>query len=222
MSEKDNSHIENPNIPGNVDEYIAKYRSAVSMNPECGNSHYNLAVGYLGKGMHAEAEKELHAAIDCSPSLAEAYVQLGGLALARGDLEGCLDWNKRAVNSRAGFSEGYGNLGFVYMQMGEAELAIKNLQKAIAYNSRFIQAYVTLASAYYASGLVDESIAASEKALSLDENFAVAHNNLAIAYLEKGDFAMAEKHCVEAGKHGYAVADEIRADIAAGLAGSQA
>ena len=32
-----------------VDEYIATHKEAIGQNPECGNSHYNLAVALIGK-----------------------------------------------------------------------------------------------------------------------------------------------------------------------------
>ena len=110
----------------NAEEYIAQQRLALAANPDCGTTHYNLAVALLGQKKNDEAEKELIAAIECSPTLAEAYVQLGGLCLQRGDLDGCLEYNQRAVRSRAGFSEGYGNIGFVHLQRGEVEEAIRD------------------------------------------------------------------------------------------------
>ncbi|MFP4474176.1 MAG: tetratricopeptide repeat protein [Desulfatibacillaceae bacterium] len=210
MADQENN---NPNIPRTADEYINIYRAAVAKNPECGTSRYNLAIGLIGKQLYEEAEQQLYAAIENSPSLAEAYVQLGGLCLARGDLDGCQDWNQRAIKARAGFSEGYGNLGFVHMQKGEPEKAEWYLKKAIAYNAHFIQAFVTLATAYYAQGLVDESIAACEKALSLDETFAVAHNNLAIAYVDKGDYEKAIKHADLAREYGFDVPEGLMKDL---------
>ena len=36
-------------LPKDVNEYTAIHKSAVEKNPECGNSHYNLAIGYLGQ-----------------------------------------------------------------------------------------------------------------------------------------------------------------------------
>ena len=131
----------------NVEAFIASQRQALAANPECGTTHYNLAVGLLGQRNFEEAEKELLEAVQCSPNLAEAYVQLGGICLHRGDLEGCLDYNKKAVHSRAGFSEGYANIGFVHMQKGEVDEAIYALEKAIKYNAKFLQAYATLANA---------------------------------------------------------------------------
>ncbi len=197
----------------NVEEYIARQRSALAANPDCGISHYNLAVGLLGQKKYDEAENELFQAIECSPTLAEAYVQLGGIRLQRGDLEGCLEFNKKAIHARAGFAEGYGNIGFVYLQQGKLDEAIAALQKAIQYNNHFLQAYTTLANAYLMKGLVAESIEANQKVLSIEPNFAIAHNNLAIAYLEAGQPQAAIVHCDKAIEFGYSVAPEILKEL---------
>jgi len=197
----------------NAEEYIAQQRAAIASNPECGTSHYNLAVALLGIEKYDEAENELNAAIDCSPNLAEAYVQLGGLCLQRGDLDACLAYNKHATKVRSGFSEGHGNIGFVHLQMGNVDEAIKSLQKAITYNSKFLQAYATLANAYLMKGLIKESIVTNLKVLKLEPSFAIAHNNLAIAYLENEEYDMAVKHCDKAIELGYEVAPEILKEI---------
>ena len=197
----------------NVEEYIARQRAAIAANPECGTSHYNLAIGLLGQQKFDEAESALLEAIENSPTLAEAFVQLGGIRLSKGDLDGCLDYNIRATQTRAGFSEGYGNIGFVQLQKGEVDDAIKNLQKAIAYNSNFLQAYATLANAYLMKGLVAESIEANKKALKIEPDFPVAHYNLAIAYLEKEEGAKAVVHFDKAKALGFEVAPEIAREI---------
>ena len=193
----------------NVDEYIAQQRAAIAANPDCGTSHYNLAVALLGQKKYDEAEKELHESIQCSPSLAEAYVQLGGISFQRGDLDGCLAYNKRATRVRAGFAEGYGNIGFVNLQKGNIGEAIAALEKAVVYNSKYLQAYTNLANAYLLDGMVDKSIETSLKVIELEPSFAIAHNNLAIAYLEKGEKDLAKKHCDRAVDLGYEVAPEI-------------
>jgi tetratricopeptide (TPR) repeat protein len=197
----------------NAQEYVAQQRAAIAANPECGTSRYNLAVALIGLKEYDEAETELLEAVSCSPTLAEAYVQLGGICLEREDIDGCLDYNQRAVKTRAGFSEGWGNIGFVQLQKGEVDEAIRALKKAITYNSTFIQAYTTLANAYLMKGLVTESIEANLKALELQPNFAVAHNNLTIGYLEKKEFDKAAKHCDRAKELGYEVAPEILKEV---------
>lgn len=212
------------NLPPNADEHIAQLKAQLKGNAECGTTHYNLAVALMGKQEYAEAEKELHEAIDCSPTLAEAYVLLGGICLQRGDLEGCYRFNQRAVKARAGFAEGYGNMAFVLLQLVDGkdakedeekvDKAIKNLKKAIIHNKKFVQAYTTLGTAYFMKGLVKEGIKANLEAVDVAPEFPIAHNNLAVAYLEIKDYEKAVFHCDKAESLGYEVAQELKDELA--------
>ena len=212
------------NLPKNADEQIARLRQALTQNSECGTTHYNLAVALMGKQEYAEAEQVLHDAIECSPTLSEAYVLLGGICLQRGDLEGCYRFNQRATKARAGFAEGYGNMAFVLLQLVDGknpkedeekvDKAIKNLKKAIIHNKNFIQAYTTLGTAYFMKGLVEEGIKANLEALNIESNFPIAHNNLAVAYLEIKDYEKAILHCDKAVKLGFDVAPELLDELA--------
>ncbi len=196
-----------------VEEYIEEQRAALAANADCGMTHYNLATALLSLHRFDEAEKEFNEAIRCSPTFAEAYVQLGGICLNRGDLDGCLAYNKQSTQVRAGFAEGYGNIGFVQLQKGNVEEAIAALEKAVKFNKRFIQAYTTMGNAYLFMGDVDKCIENNLKALEIEPEFAVAHNNLVIAYLEKGMHDKAIEHFRKAKALGYAVAPEIEAEI---------
>ena len=197
----------------NVEEYIAQQRAFIAQNPDCGNSHYNLAVALVGQQKDDEAEKDLHDALDCSSNMAEAYVLLGGIALQRGDLEGCLKNNKMSVKARPGFSEGYGYIGFVELKRVKIDVAIKNLERATKFNFRYIQAFANLANAYLMKGLIDESIETSKKANQHNADFATAHNNLAISYLEKEAYDLAVEHADKAVELGYEMAPEILSEI---------
>ncbi|MDY0163773.1 tetratricopeptide repeat protein [Desulfobotulus sp.] len=199
----------------NADEYIAQQRMALASNAECGATHYNLAVALMGQKKYEEAESHLHEAISCSPNLAEAFVQLGGICLQRGDVEGCLHYNKRSIKARAGFAPGYANIGFLELQNGNVDEAIKNLQKAIVFNSRHIQAYTTLASALLAKGLVDECIEACMKAIEIQPDFPISYNNLAVAYLEKKDYEKAIENADKAESLGYPIAEGLKKELEA-------
>lgn len=215
---------QNKNLSNNADEYIAKLKNQIVQNEECGTTHYNLAVAYMGKQEYVEAEKELYDAIDCSPTLSEAYVLLGGICLQRKDLEGCYRFNQRATKARAGFAEGYGNMAFVLLQLIDGkdpkedeekmDKAIKNLKKAIIHNKNFIQAYTTLGTAYFMKGLIPEGIKANLQAIKIQPEFPVAHNNLAVAYLENKEFEKAVEHCDKAEKFGFEVAQELKDELA--------
>nr|WP_320015253.1 tetratricopeptide repeat protein [uncultured Desulfobacter sp.] len=211
-------------LPQNADEQIALLRQSLVQNAECGTTHYNLAVALIGKQEFVEAESVLHDAIDCSPTLAEAYVQLGGICLQRGDIEGCYRFNQRATKARAGFAEGYANMGFVLLQLVDGknakedeekvDKAIKNLKKAIIHNKNFVQAYTTLGTAYFMKGLVEEGIKANLQALSVQPQFPIAHNNLAVAYLELKDYKQAIKHCDIAVDLGFEVNQSLIDELA--------
>ena len=212
------------NLPKDADEHIARLRNQLVQNDECGTTHYNLAVALLGKQEFVEAEEELHDAVDRSPTLAEAYVLLGGICLQRGDLEGCYRFNQRATKARAGFAEGYGNMAFVLLQLIDGknqkedeekmDKAIKNLKKAIIHNKNFVQAFTTLGTAYFMKGLVKEGIKANLEAIEIQPEFPVAHNNLAVAYLETGEFDKAVAHCDKAEELGFEVAKELKDELA--------
>lgn len=206
------------------DEYIEKLRSQLKENTECGTTHYNLAVALMGKQEYDAAEKALHDAVESSPSLAEAYVLLGGICLQRNDLEGCLRYNKYATKARAGFAEGYANIGFVLLQLIDGkdekadeeklDLAITNLQKAVIHNANFVQAYTTLGNAYLMKGLVYESIQANLEAVRIQPEFPIAHNNLAVGYLQNKEYELAIVHCDKAESLGFRVAEAMKQELA--------
>ncbi|GAB6143892.1 tetratricopeptide repeat protein [Desulfocicer niacini] len=214
----------NPQKPSDSDSYIDQLKSQITDNTECGNNHYNLAVALMGKQEYDEAEKALHDAVECSPNLAEAYVLLGGICLQRGDVEGCLRYNRYAVKARAGFAEGYGNIGFVLLQLVDGknpeedqekiDTAIKNLRKAVVHNAKFVQAFTTLGNAYYMKGLLDEGIKANLEAVKIQPEFPIAHNNLSVGYLQKKEYEKAIEHCDIAISLGYEVPEALKAELA--------
>ena len=100
----------------NIDEYIRDLQAEIRQNDQCANHYYNLGVALLSKGDFVEAESAFLDAVRNSPHLAEAYIQLGGICMQRGDLEGCLRYNHEAANCRAKFAVPWSNIGFVHLQ----------------------------------------------------------------------------------------------------------
>ena len=86
-----------------LDEYIADLKAEIAQNEQCATHYYNLGLALLTKRDFVAAEEALLNAVRNSPHLAEAYVQLGGICLERGDLDGCLRYNEEAANCRAKF-----------------------------------------------------------------------------------------------------------------------
>ena len=93
-----------------LDEYIADLKAEIAQNEQCATHYYNLGLALLTKRDFVAAEEALLNAVRNSPHLAEAYVQLGGICLERGDLDGCLRYNEEAANCRAKFPVPWGNI----------------------------------------------------------------------------------------------------------------
>lgn len=198
-----------------IDEYIADLKTEIASNEQCANHHYNLAVALLSKRDFVGAEESFLSAVRNSPRMAEAYVQLGGICLERGDLDGCLRYNEEAANCRAKFPVPWGNIGFVHLQRGEPAKAIPALTKAIKWDANFVQAINALATAHFMEGDYDASIEASNKAIKIAPTFAPAWNNLALALFEKHEFARAVEAADKAVEFGFEVHPDFLAELQA-------
>jgi tetratricopeptide (TPR) repeat protein len=195
------------------EEFIAEQKASLASNPECGNSHYNLGTAYVAQGRFIEAEAAFHEALRCSPTLVEAYVQLGGLAMNKGDMDACLYFNEQASKIRPHFAVPHGNIGFVHLQRGDLKKAIAALKTAVKRDPNFVQALSTLASAYFMKGELDACIHQSEKALAIEPHFGPAYNNLALAMLEKGEYQKAMDNVKKAQESNYEVHPGLIKDI---------
>jgi Tfp pilus assembly protein PilF len=82
----------------NKNQVVQKFKEEMKSTSDTGTGHYNLAMTYLGERDFEAAEKELRLAIQEEPELAEGYVQLGGIAMYRGDLDSCLSYNQMAAD----------------------------------------------------------------------------------------------------------------------------
>ncbi len=197
-----------------LDEYIADLKREIQDNEQCANHHYNLGLALLTKRDFVGAEESFLAAVRNSPRLAEAFVQLGGICLERGDLDGCLRYNEEAANCRAKFPVPWSNIGFVHIQRGEPAKAIAALKKAIKWEPNFIQAHNSLATAFFMEGDYKACEDSCNEALRREPGFAPAWNNLALALFEQGEFARAIEAADKAVAGGFAVRPEFLAELA--------
>ena len=198
-----------------LDEYIADLKAEIANNEQCANHYYNLGMALLTKRDFIAAEEAFLNAVRNSPHLAEAYVQLGGICLERGDLDGCLRYNEEASNCRAKFPVPWSNIAFVHLQRGEPDKAITALNKALKWDPNFVQAQNALATAYFMKG---DSEACEAQCLSIikkEPAFAPAWNNLALAYFDRGEFAKAKEAADKAQALGFEVSEGFLEELKA-------
>lgn len=199
--------------------WIEDLQRQLADNPECAVTQYNLGTAYVAAGRFEEAATSFLAAVSIAPDMAEAYVQLGGLAMRTGDLDGCFDWNQKARQLRPDFAVPWGNLGFVHLQRAEVDLAEAALRKAISLDGQFVQALATLASTLFMKGDLDEAEATCRKVLALQPGFGPAWNNLALVALERGEHKAALEYLEKAAATGFAPHPDLVAEVKAVLAG---
>ena len=188
-----------------LDTYIKDLKAEIAKNDQCATHYYNLGLALLTKRDFVAAEEAFLEAVRNSPHLAEAYVQLGGICLERGDLDGCLRYNEEAANCRAKFPVPLSNIAFVYLQRGEPDKAITVLRKALKWDPKFVQAQNALATALYMKGEYQACERACQEAIKLEPSFAPAWNNLALALFELERFEEADEAIQKAKELGFDV-----------------
>jgi tetratricopeptide (TPR) repeat protein len=198
-----------------LDEYIADLKAEIAQNEQCATHYYNLGLALLTKRDFVAAEEAFLNAVRNSPHLAEAYVQLGGICLERGDLDGCLRYNEEAANCRAKFPVPWSNIAFVHLQRGEPDKAITALNKALKWDPNFVQAKNALATAHYMKGDYAECEKTCKDVIKLEPGFAPAWNNLALAQFELEQFAEASESAKKAQALGFEVSEGFLEEIKA-------
>lgn len=196
-----------------IDEYIRDLQEEIKTNEKCANHYYNLGLAFLSKRDFVAAEDAFLKAVENSPRLAEAYVQLGGICQSRGDLEGCLRYNEEAANLRPKFAIPQSNIAYAYLQKGEPDKAMGAIAKALRWNPNFIQAKNALGVAHY---MKKEYEAAEKVFLDLlrdQPEFAPAWHNLALNYFDQGRFEEAVEASDRATSLGYEAPEGFLKDL---------
>lgn len=197
-----------------VDEYIADLQAEIAKNEKCATHYYNLGLAFLSKRDFVAAEEAFLNAVRQSPHLAEAYIQLGGICMERGDLEGCLQYNREAANCRPKFAIPQANIAFVYLQQGKPDEALKALDKALKWNPTLIQARNGLAVAHYMQGDYKASENDCRSLLNDEPEFGPAWQNLALALFAQELYPEAVQACDRALELGCEVPQKFLDELA--------
>lgn len=189
-----------------LDEYIADLKSEIASNDKCANHYYNLGLALLSKRDFVAAEEALLNAVRNSPHLAEAYVQLGGICLERGDLDGaaCAIMKKPPIAGPNSLSPGATSLRpFAARPAGTRPL--RPWRKALKWDPDFVQAKNALATAYFMKGDFTACEETCKELIKQEPGFAPAWNNLALAYFEQQQYAKAAEAADKAQELGFEV-----------------
>ena len=112
-----------------IEGYVRDLRDKLRENPGCALTHYNLGIALLKQHKWDEAISEFEEAIDESPRMVEAYINLSGIYFQKGEIEKGIHLCKKVIEFRPDFAIAYGNLGFLSddLALNRVMVVIKDL-----------------------------------------------------------------------------------------------
>jgi len=108
------------------------YRSAVAINPNLSQPHYDYGVFLVSVGRFTDAEAAFRKAIAASPHYAEAHSNLGALLERRGKTEQAVKEYQAAIDDKANFRQAHFQLGRLFLMQRKTPEAIAHLRQTLA------------------------------------------------------------------------------------------
>lgn len=184
-------------------EQALPYLEAV-LEQQPGNVRTLVLVAQVHREAHRleKAETLLDEALRLDPGSAEAWNELGGVAMAKEDYALALEHFEQALAAKDGLVFALLNAGQAADKIGEAKKAEAFFRRALATDPSSAQGHQGLGLTLAKSGQIDEGEKHLLEAVRLRPGLSAAWNNLGVLYLQQGDF----KKAVEALEHGIAAA----------------
>jgi predicted TPR repeat methyltransferase len=170
-----------------LEEAIASFRRALSINPQLAPAHNNLGVALKHLGKLDEAAESYRTALRLAAGYAPAHHNLGEALYRRGQVAEAKACFENALAIDAGLFQSHMNLGNILADSGDLDGAIRHYRKAIEAKWNLPGAYAGLGSALSLAGKIEEALPCFEKATAISPTSAEAHFNLAKAYLQGGN-----------------------------------
>ncbi len=183
---------------GRVQDAIAHYQQALSIEPEFAEAHNNLGVLLTQEGRLDEAIGHLERALQIKPDSVEAHNNLGVALTHAGRIEESVLHYRTALRLKPGYAQAAYNWGRSCVLLGRLSEAIQHWQQALRIQPDYAEAHYDLGVALAASGRLPEAIEHWQQAVRINPDFAEAHYNLAVASEHAGKTTEAIRHCEEA------------------------
>jgi tetratricopeptide (TPR) repeat protein len=172
-------------LEGRVDDAIAEFQTALSLNATVPEAHYDLASAYLQEGRVDEAAPELTEALRLDPDFAAAHFSLGNIFFQRRQWNDAIAHYQAALKIRPAYLEARLNLANALMESGRADDAIDQFRAALQLAPDNAQAENNLGNALMQKGRLAEAITHFHAALQLRPDYQKAYVNLHNALLRQ-------------------------------------
>ncbi|MEZ5306801.1 MAG: tetratricopeptide repeat protein [Pyrinomonadaceae bacterium] len=209
---------------GDFDKAIAKYRVAVSLNPNDQEMITNFGFTLGAKKLWKDAIRNFEKAVELDPdafnyaNLGWAYLnsanfnaEFNNAALEKADLEKSREALKAAVEKDPNLTAALVNLGSVLNRLNQHSEAVPVLEEAVRHNKRWLAASYELGIAYLESGNYDKAVDQFKAAIKIDKEFGFAYLGLGKAEFKRGKTKNAEKVMDDLRKLNPKLADRLQA-----------
>jgi tetratricopeptide (TPR) repeat protein len=173
-------------MPGHLNDAIARYEEALRLKPDYADAHNNLGLAWSQlPGRLNDAIVQYEEALRLRPDYAETHNNLG-LAWSQmpGRLNDAIAQYEEALRLKPDSAEAHNNLGLAWSQLpGRLNDAIVQYEEALRLKPDYAEAHNNLGLAWsQLPGRLNDAIDQFEEALRLKPDYAGAHNNLGLAW----------------------------------------
>lgn len=163
---------------GQLDEAIACYREALSLDAHLPEVLSNLGNALKARGELKEAINCFIKAIDQRPQMAELHSNLGIVQLADRQIDAAIASHTRALELKPGYAAACFNLGQALHAKGDHAAAVAQFREAAARLPAQAEVHANLAASLQALGRAEEALASYRRAVELNPNLIAAQNGL--------------------------------------------
>jgi predicted O-linked N-acetylglucosamine transferase (SPINDLY family) len=125
---------------GRLDEAVASYRKALSIDPGFSGAYVNLGNVLHVQGKTAEAITSYQKALAIDPNFLEAHFNLANTYRDQNELNDAVTHYERSVAIRPDFPDAYYALGHVFRHQGRHKDSLACYQKALALDPEYVEA----------------------------------------------------------------------------------
>jgi len=177
---------------GRKDEALVCYFTALRLEPQDKQAHYNLGTLCLEIGRFEEAINQFNAALHEDPDFADAHHNLGTALLNHGQPEAVLQHLAKAVALRPTDPRFHQDLGSILFMQSQLDQAILQFRETLRLNPNSAEGHRSLGVALIQSGKAAEALTHLSSAVRLAPDNPDLRFNLGLALLDQNQPAAAE------------------------------
>ena len=171
---------------GMPDEAIDAYKKSIMLNPNDGDTYFNMGIALRDQGKLEESIDAYKKAISLKPDYVEAYDNIGIILEHQGKSDEAVEVFKKALTIKPDYAQAYYNMGTILKDQNKMEEAIDAYNKALLLKPDHAEASNNLGIVLQAQGMLEKAIQAYNKSIFLKPNYAEAYNNLGTALKDYG------------------------------------